>query len=76
MPTNWLMELALVPLMVRTVSRSVFRSICELGITLAAWLGLIFFGAWVVFHMDACYLFPQCMLAQSGGKGPQRGQVQ
>ena len=28
-----------------------------------AFVGLIFFGARAVFSLDACHLFPQCMLA-------------
>ena len=28
-----------------------------------ACMGLVFFGARAVFSMDACHLFPQCVLA-------------
>ena len=57
-------ELNLVPLMVRAMSRSIFRSVCEFKMTLD-YLGVIFFDARAVFNMGTCHFFPNCVLAIS-----------
>lgn len=57
------MELGFVPLMIRAVSRGVFEVAMECQKTLGSLSGFYFFDLVDVFILDACHLFPQCMLA-------------
>ena len=57
------MVLGLLSVMVRAVSRGVFRGGCEFRKTLDHLHGYNILGARAVFNMDACHLFPHYVLA-------------
>ena len=67
MSSHWWVELGLVPLVARALSRSVFRGGCQLHTTLGSLPGFKFFfflfDSRAFFSLDACHLFSQCMLA-------------